>query len=196
MNPTLELEKTIYLMNQLEEMPAPQVAMAGRSNVGKSSLINCLAGRKSLAKISATPGKTRSLNFYRVKPDEFYLVDLPGYGYARCSMSEREKWGKLIDAYLRNNHWLRAVAVLLDSRLTPQKIDLELVSYLQGAGIPMIPVLTKIDKTKQKDCAQRQRQWQNILGSENLPLLCSAKTGMGRDALWRAMREAAGATAE
>ncbi|GAB6176715.1 ribosome biogenesis GTP-binding protein YihA/YsxC [Desulfobaculum senezii] len=190
MHPMLELEKTIYLMNQLEEMPAPQVAMAGRSNVGKSSLINSLAGRKKLAKISSTPGKTRSLNFYKVKPDDFYLVDLPGYGYAKCSKTEREKWAKLIDAYLKRNEWLRAVAVLLDSRLTPQKIDLELVGYLQELGIDIIPILTKADKVKQKERSQRQNQWQNILGGAK-PIISSSKTGMGQDQIWTALREAA-----
>lgn len=194
MNPMLELEKTIYLMNQLEEMPAPQVAMAGRSNVGKSSLINALGGRKKLAKISSTPGKTRSLNFYMVKPDNYYLVDLPGYGYARCSKSERDKWARLIEAYLQKNTWLRAVAVLLDSRLTPQKIDLELVSYLQDLRIDIIPVLTKADKVKQKDRSQRQRQWQNILGMDSLPICCSAKSGLGINQVWQALREAASDT--
>ena len=89
---TVILEKTIYTIDQLGEMPLPQLALAGRSNVGKSSLLNKLTGRKNLAKISSTPGKTRSLNFYRVSPEEFYLVDLPGYGYARCSKTERVSW--------------------------------------------------------------------------------------------------------
>ena len=86
--PTVILEKTVYVPDQLEDMPLPQLALAGRSNVGKSSLLNRLAGRKHLAKTSSTPGKTRSLNFYRVSPENFYLVDLPGYGYARCSKTE------------------------------------------------------------------------------------------------------------
>ncbi|SKA71262.1 ribosome biogenesis GTP-binding protein YihA/YsxC [Desulfobaculum bizertense] len=192
MNPILELEKTIYLMNQLEDMPLPQVAMAGRSNVGKSSLVNALAGRKSLAKISSTPGKTRSLNFYRVVPDNFYLVDLPGYGYARCSKTERDKWARLIEAYLTKNEWLKAVAVLLDSRLPPQKIDMELVSYLQALRIPMIPIMTKSDKVKQKDCAQRQRQWKNIIGDNTKILVSSSKTGSGLNKIWATIRDASG----
>ncbi len=143
------LERTIYTMDQLAEMPLPQLALAGRSNVGKSSLLNRLAGRKNLAKTSATPGKTRSLNFYRVEPENFYLVDLPGYGYARCSKTERQKWGELINRYLYKNTRLFGVVALLDSRIPPQPIDLELISFITQQGINVIPVLTKADKCKQ-----------------------------------------------
>ncbi len=191
MDQTLTLEKTVYTLDQLEEIQAPQTALAGRSNVGKSSLINCLAGRKGLARISSTPGKTRSLNFYRVRPDEFYVVDLPGYGYARYSKAERVKWGKLIETYLNPNPWLRAVAVLLDCRLTPQKNDLELVSYLNSLSIEIIAVLTKADKCKQNEQAARRKQWQNILSRSGPPLAFSSKTGKGRDKLWELLRAAA-----
>lgn len=184
MNRTIELIKTIYEIKQLESFEEPQIALAGRSNVGKSSLVNRLAGRKSLAKISSKPGKTRSLNYYRVDPDGYYLVDLPGYGYAKCSKQERAKWAKLIEAYIHDNANLRAVAVLLDSRLTPQKIDLELTSYLRSLGIPIIPVLTKADKPKQRERAKLQNQWQDILQQERAPILFSSKTGMGEAKLW------------
>lgn len=189
MNRTIELVKTIYEIKQLESLDEPQIALAGRSNVGKSSLVNRLAGRKSLAKISSKPGKTRSLNYYRVNPDGFYLVDLPGYGYARCSQSEREKWGKLIEAYMTANPGLKAVVVLLDARLTPQKLDLELTSYLRGLGIPVIPVLTKSDKPKQRERAALQNQWKEILQQPRLPLLFSSKTGMGEEKLWNVLAE-------
>ena len=184
MNRTVELVKTIYEIEQLETVEAPQVALAGRSNVGKSSLVNCLAGNKSLAKISSKPGKTRSLNYYLVHPDEFYMVDLPGYGYARCSKAEREKWAKLINVYITGTPQLKAVAVLLDSRIPPQKIDLELTSYLASLSIPVLPVLTKADKTKQRDRSKLQNQWQDILKHDRRPLLFSSITGMGRDALF------------
>ncbi|MBU1003119.1 MAG: ribosome biogenesis GTP-binding protein YihA/YsxC [Proteobacteria bacterium] len=184
-----ELEKTIYLMDQLTEMPAPQVAMAGRSNVGKSSLINSLAGRKKLAKISSSPGKTRSLNFYRVTPGDFYLVDLPGYGYARTSKSERALWGQVIDSYVQDNPWLKAVAVLLDSRHSPQKIDLELVTYLQSIGMTIIPVMTKADKPKQREREQVRKQWATFLDGQK-PLVTSAETGLGMDLLWAALQAA------
>lgn len=190
MHRTLEIVKTAFTPDQLEAYPQPQIALAGRSNVGKSSLINCLAGRKSLAKISSTPGKTRSLNFYQVAPDDFLLVDFPGYGYARTSKTERAKWGTLIDGYLRETRMLRAVAVLLDSRLTPQKLDLELVGYLQSMNIAVIAVLTKADKCKQRELAARQKEWRDILKGP-APLVFSSKTGRGRDKLWDIMAAAA-----
>ena len=188
----LILEETIYTLEQLKPLDAPQVALAGRSNVGKSSLINCLAGRKGLAKISSTPGKTRSLNYYRVAPDGFYLVDLPGYGYARCSKVERAKWAKLIQAYMRNNPHLRAVVALLDSRLPPQKIDMELTTYIRDLGISLIPILTKSDKTKQRERAKIQQQWQRLLDTPGLPMCVSSKSGMNRDKLWDLLAESAG----
>ncbi|MBI9078261.1 MAG: YihA family ribosome biogenesis GTP-binding protein [Pseudodesulfovibrio sp.] len=189
MNRTIELVKTIYEIKQLEDFDEPQIALAGRSNVGKSSLVNRLAGRKKLAKISSTPGKTRSLNYYRVEPDGFFLVDLPGYGYAKCSKVERAKWAKLIEAYMVNNNRIKAVAVLLDSRLTPQKLDLELTSYLRGMGIPIIPILTKSDKPKQRERAKLQNQWQDILQLTKAPILFSSKTGLGEDKLWDTLAE-------
>jgi len=189
MNRTIELVKTIYEIKQLEDFDEPQIALAGRSNVGKSSLVNRLAGRKKLAKISSTPGKTRSLNYYRVNPDGFFLVDLPGYGYAKCSKSERAKWAKLIEAYMTDNPQIKAVAVLLDSRLTPQKLDLELTAYLRSMGIPIIPVLTKSDKPKQRERAKLQNQWQDILQQHKAPILFSSKTGMGEEKLWNTLAE-------
>ncbi|MGE4292588.1 MAG: ribosome biogenesis GTP-binding protein YihA/YsxC [Desulfovibrio sp.] len=189
MNRSLELVKTVFEPNQLEVLDAPQVALAGRSNVGKSSLVNCLAGRKSLARISSTPGKTRSLNFYLVKPDDFFLVDLPGYGYAKTSKTERAKWGKLIERYVTGTRMLTCMAVLLDSRLPPQRIDLELVAYLKSMGIPLLAVLTKADKCKQKDLAQRVSEWRDLLGADSVPLPFSSKTGRGRDKLWNLLAE-------
>ena len=183
MHITFDLEHTIYLTSQLTEFELPQIALAGRSNVGKSSLINALAGRKKLAKISATPGKTRSLNFYRVQPLDYYLVDLPGYGYARCSKSERDKWAALIDRYLTTCRELKALLLLIDCRLPPQKPDLDLAAYARGHNMVTLPVLTKADKCPQRDRAARVREWQAILGSES-PLVVSAVTGLGIAELW------------
>lgn len=189
MTSSLTLEKTIYTLDQLVEMPLPQLALAGRSNVGKSSLLNKLASRKKLAKTSSTPGKTRSLNFYRVNPESFYLVDLPGYGYARCSKAERNKWAMLITKYLQNNPYLFAVIALFDSRLSPQALDRELVAYMQDQGLKIMPILTKADKCKQHLRQANQHAWQEILQTPTLPLLTSSQTGMNIDKLWQFCRD-------
>lgn len=189
--PQLTIEATIFTIKQLEDMPlGAQVAMAGRSNVGKSSLINCLAARKKgLAKISATPGKTRSLNFYKVGQENLHLVDLPGYGYARCSKSEREHWAKLVDRYIKlTGDQLRAVAVLLDCRLDPQRLDRELTAYLSNQGKRIIPVLTKADKCKQSERSASVKNWKALLPG-SAPLLFSSKTGQGRSELWQRILE-------
>ncbi|MEF3695864.1 ribosome biogenesis GTP-binding protein YihA/YsxC [Desulfolutivibrio sp.] len=178
----MTLTDTIYLPSQLKPVPAPQVALAGRSNVGKSTLVNMLGSRKGLAKISATPGKTRSLNFYHIRPGDFYLVDLPGYGYARCAKTEREKWAKLIDVYLTDNPWLRAVMAVVDCRLPPQALDLDLLAYASGQGLPTMVVLTKADKCSQREREAKKRVWADILAAP--PLVFSGKTGLGRTALW------------
>lgn len=193
MQPSLELIATIYTPEQLATAPldAPQIALAGRSNVGKSSLVNRLAGSKKLAKTSSTPGKTRSINFYRVHPAGYHLVDLPGYGYARISKAERAKWGELIEAYLRKASGLRAVAVLLDSRLDPQRLDIDMVSWLRQAGTPALAVLTKADKCTQRDLSRRQAQWRDLMRTPAPPLLFSSATGKGLTGLWRSLDEAA-----
>ncbi|MFU2208943.1 ribosome biogenesis GTP-binding protein YihA/YsxC [Solidesulfovibrio sp. C21] len=188
---SLALLATAYLTDQIPVVDAPQVALAGRSNVGKSTLVNCLAGRKGLAKISATPGKTRSLNFYMAQAAGYCLVDLPGYGYARCSMAEREKWAKLIDAYLKKTSQLRAVTALVDCRLPPQRLDVELVDWLRSRHIPVLVVLTKADKCKQRDQEARKKEWRELARPAFPPILFSGKTGLGREALCRVLAEAA-----
>lgn len=184
MRKILHLEKTIYGQADLVAPDAPQIALAGRSNVGKSSLLNRLAGRKQLAKTSSTPGKTQSINLYRIEPGDVYLVDLPGYGYARRSKEERAKWAALIERYLSGTAWLRAVAVLLDCRLPPQASDLDMVAWLRASDIPVIGVLTKIDKCKKREQQSQQTRWAGLLGGEK-PVLFSSVTGAGYDDLWR-----------
>ncbi len=181
----LTLESTAYTTGQLPVLNTPQIAMAGRSNVGKSSLINALAGRKKLAKVSSSPGKTRSVNFYLVSPYDFYLVDLPGYGYARASHEERRKWARVLDKYLVETPQLKGLALLLDCRLTPQALDLELADYAQANSLQILPVLTKADKCNQKERQARQTEWQDILGVR--PLLVSAHRRSGIDRMWRAL---------
>ena len=185
----LVLEKTAYTPGQLSGMALPQVAMAGRSNVGKSSLINTMGGRKKLAKTSSTPGKTRSINFYLVKPENFYLVDLPGYGYARCSKTEREKWSQLIQTFLEQNARLRAVVMLIDSRLEPQLLDLELAQYIKSLNIKLIAVLTKADKCRQNHLSRIRQTWTQLLGLSSPAVIFSSKTGLGREQLWEVLLE-------
>lgn len=189
MNPVLTLETTAYTLEQLISLPEAQIALAGRSNVGKSSLINALAGRKKLAKVSSTPGKTRSVNYYRVTPHDFYLVDLPGYGYARASHTEREKWARLLERYLVECSSLKALALLLDSRLEPQKLDKNLASFARTNGLNIVPVLTKADKCSQRERANRQNEWQDLLGTR--PIVTSSSNRYGIDNLWRALVETA-----
>ncbi len=188
MQPQLILEDTIYTMDQLRKVDTPQIALAGRSNVGKSSLINALAGRKKLARISSTPGKTQSLNYYRVEPGSFYLVDLPGYGYARAAKSDREKWAKLINAYLTGTPELKALAILLDCRVSPQKLDIDLTAYARNIHIPLLPILTKADKCKQRERASRQQEWASLLQGTR-PIISSSESGIGLTAIWDAIRE-------
>lgn len=192
MNRSFDLVKTAYEISQLTPSDEPQIALAGRSNVGKSSLINCMANRKGLAKISSTPGKTQSVNFFRISPGDYTLVDLPGYGYARRSQAERAKWGKLIEHFLTSNPGLKAVAILIDVRVTPQQSDLELVSWLRHANIPILPVLTKCDKVNQREQAARQREWRDLLGGAATPICFSSVTRQGRDALWAALDDRIG----
>ena len=187
MNRTFDLVKTAYELSQLTPTGEPQVAMAGRSNVGKSSLINCLAQRKGLAKTSSTPGKTQSVNFFQIEPGGYTLVDLPGYGYARRSQAERAKWGQLIEHFLTKSTGLKAVALLIDVRVPPQKSDLELVAWLRHANIRILPVLTKCDKVNQREASARQREWRDLLGGMATPICFSSVTGQGREALWDAL---------
>jgi GTP-binding protein len=195
MRTTLTLELTAYTKDQLIARPLPQVALAGRSNVGKSSLINALAGRKGLAKVSSTPGKTKSINFFLVSPGNFFLVDLPGYGYAQASKTDRAKWARLIETYLAGPPRPMAVAVLLDSRLSPQRSDLDMCAWLGAAGVPLLAVLTKADKCKQTDREARRKQWAALLPEGSRVLVASAKTGLGIKELWVALFSAAGAPA-
>ncbi len=165
------------------ESALPEFAFIGRSNVGKSSLINMLARRKDLAKVSGTPGKTRLINFFTINGD-WTLVDLPGYGYAKVSRNERGDFSAFVAAYLRGRANLRGTFVLIDSRLGPQKLDLEFVRWMVGCGLAFVLVFTKADKvagaTAQKNIAAFAARMREISGDAPEVLLTSSKLGLGR----------------
>ena len=164
----------------------PEYAFIGRSNVGKSSLINMLTGVKGLAKTSGRPGKTQLINHFLIN-DEWYLVDLPGYGYARTSKTSREKWDSMMREYFLHREQLTNTFVLIDSRIPPQRIDLEFIAFLGSNGVPLTIVFTKTDKEKQREVMGNIKLMKKALAEmwEELPpmLLTSSLTGQGRDAL-------------
>jgi GTP-binding protein len=162
----------------------PEFAFIGRSNVGKSSLINMLVNRKSLAKTSSTPGKTQTINHFLVN-NQWYLVDLPGYGYASVSKSSRFQWGKMIEDYLKNRKNLFCTFVLLDARLKPQAIDIDFITWMGENNLPLAIILTKSDKIKQQELAKSKKAIEAKLLElwEELPPLfvSSSEKKLGRD---------------
>lgn len=164
----------------------PEFAFIGRSNVGKSSLINMLTGVKGLAKTSGRPGKTQLINHFLIN-NEWYLVDLPGYGYARTSKSTREQFSQMIRDYFLHRKELVNTYVLIDSRIPPQRIDLEFIEFLGVNGVPLTLVFTKTDKEKQREVMGNIKRMKQELSQlwEELPpmLLTSSLTGYGREAL-------------
>jgi len=168
---------SFYDYAQLPKDKRPQIAFAGRSNVGKSSLLNKITGQKKLAKVSRTPGKTRSLNFYLVN-DRFYFVDLPGYGYARVSKSEHARWAKLLDEYLERSERLVGLVILLDSRRDPSELDHQLLSWLAERELPGIAIVTKADKLNRDKINRRVKQIESQFGLPAIPF--SIITGVGK----------------
>lgn len=162
----------------------PEYAFIGRSNVGKSSLINMLVNNKKLAKTSSKPGKTQTINHFLINKN-WYLVDLPGYGYASISKAIREKWQKMISDYLIKRENLQIIFVLIDSRLEPQKIDLEFISNLGASGIPFALIFTKTDKISPSKVQSNVQKFYNKLAEEweEMPyrMLSSSETGKGRE---------------
>ena len=177
---------------QCPEDKLPEFAFIGRSNVGKSSLINMLTSRKELARVSSNPGKTQSLNYFLID-QSWYLVDLPGYGYAKVSKKERSQWSGMIRDYLKLRENLVCTFVLVDSRIEAQKIDIDFVNWLGRNGIPFVFIFTKVDKLK---ASQRSKQLQSIRNAfleywEELPVQfeCSAISGEGRDEILTFIQE-------
>lgn len=181
----IEFVKSVSVLDQLPKTKLPEVALAGRSNVGKSSFINTLFNRKGLAKTSSTPGKTRTLNYYIVD-NKFYLVDLPGFGYAKVSKSERNYWERVLIKYFQNNINISRVIHFIDSRHKPTQLDIVLNRFLVELDIPYIILLNKVDKLKQSELAKVKREitefFPELSMGDNLFLFSSVK-GTGKKEL-------------
>ncbi len=181
----VDLETVCGVTSKLPENTLPEIAFAGKSNVGKSSLINALMNRKSYARISATPGKTQTINFYNINR-EFYLVDLPGYGYAKVSEQEKQKWGQMVERYLHGSKQLRAVFLLIDIRHDPSANDKMMYDWIVAQGYHPIIIATKLDKIKR---SQKDKQLKAVRQGLGLPggatvIPFSSVTKQGRDEVW------------
>ena len=180
-----ELETVCGITSKLPENAFPEVAFAGKSNVGKSSLINGLLNRKSLARTSSQPGKTQTINFYKVNGD-LYLVDLPGYGYAKVSNEIKAKWGRMIENYLHGSKQLKAVFLLVDIRHEPSANDKDMYQWIVAQGYEPVIIATKLDKIKRSQVQKQMKilkEGLNLLpGTQLIPF--SAETKQGRDEIW------------
>lgn len=177
---------------QLPQSDLPEVVFSGRSNVGKSSLINKIVNRKALARVSATPGKTATINFFNV--DEFNLVDLPGYGYAKVSHAEKQRWADLMEGYFADNRNFALVIQICDMRHKPTQADIDMINFLIEADMPMIVVLTKKDKLNKTEQAKQLAMYTELLNGETELFPFSALNGEGteeiREAIERYVEEA------
>lgn len=182
---SVNLETVCGITSKIPDNPFNEVAFAGKSNVGKSSMINALLNRKSLARTSAQPGKTQTINFYNVN-DAMYLVDLPGYGYAKTSASEKEKWGKMIENYLHTSKKLQAVFLLIDIRHDPSANDKMMYDWMVYQGFTPIIIATKLDKIKRSQIQKNVKAIREGLkvkpGTVIIPF--SSETKQGMDELW------------
>lgn len=181
----VDLETVCGITSTLPQNTRPEIAFAGKSNVGKSSLINALMNRKSFARISATPGKTQTINFYNIN-DEIYLVDLPGYGYAKVSQKEKENWGKMIEKYLHTSKQLQAVFLLIDIRHEPSANDKMMYDWIVSQGCHPIIIATKMDKLKRSQVSKHIKMVRQGLGllPETRLIPFSSVTKQGREEIW------------
>lgn len=189
----VSLDIVCGVTSKIPETGRPEVAFAGKSNVGKSSLINGLMNRKALARTSSQPGKTQTINFYNVN-EEMYLVDLPGYGFAKVSQAEKEKWGKMIEKYLHTSKNLKAVFLLIDIRHEPSANDKMMYDWILDQGFAPIIIATKLDKLKRSQVQKQMKIIKETLrlrpGTTVIPF--SAETKQGRDEIWGLIDELTG----
>lgn len=177
-------------LEALPQQDLPEIALVGRSNVGKSSLINKIVNRKGLAKSSSTPGKTRTINFFIIN-DNWHLVDLPGYGYARVSQQERNRWQKMIEKYLQKRGQLRGVIMLLDIRHEPNQNDRLMKNWLLASELPLLLIATKADKISRGNRAKHLAVIRRALNLEvaDTPIVFSAQTGEGAEEIKASIME-------
>lgn len=184
----VSLETVCGITSALPDNTLPEVAFAGKSNVGKSSLINALMMRKSLARTSSQPGKTQTINFYRIN-DDLYLVDLPGYGFAKVPESEKKKWGVMVENYLQKSRMLRAVFLLVDIRHAPGEHDKMMYDWILRQGYEPIIICTKLDKIKRSQKEKQLKLVRETLAVKSGTKLFafSAETKQGREEIWEEM---------
>lgn len=182
---SVNLETVCGITSTLPENSLPEIAFAGKSNVGKSSLINGLMNRKNYARTSAQPGKTQTINFYNIN-NELYFVDLPGYGYANASVEVKAKWGKMIERYLHNSKQLKAVFLLIDIRHEPSANDVQMYQWIVEQGFMPVIIATKLDKIKRSQVAKQIKLIKNTLsmGPESTILPYSALSKQGREEIY------------
>lgn len=188
---SLSLDTVCGITSRLPENVLPEFAFAGKSNVGKSSMINALVNRKSFARTSSEPGKTQTINFYNVNK-ELYLVDLPGYGYAKTSMETREKWGKMIERYLHTSKVLKQVFLLVDIRHEPSQNDVNMYDWIKYQGFSPVVIATKSDKLNRSQLPRQVKLVRDTLGMEKEEILIpfSAENKQGRDEIWDVIKGA------
>lgn len=186
---SVNLETVCGITSPLPQNELPEFAFAGKSNVGKSSLINALMNRKAYARTSAQPGKTQTINFYNIN-EQFYYVDLPGYGYARVSEETKAKWGKMIERYLHQSKQLKYVFLLIDIRHDPSENDKQMYEWIVHQGFEPVVIATKLDKIKRSQLQKQLKAIRTGLGMRGTIIPFSAETKQGREEIWSVLESA------
>jgi len=187
-----EYVKSVVLRKDYPGEPLPEVAFAGRSNVGKSSLLNTLLNKKNLARISSTPGRTQTINFFRIN-QKFFFVDLPGYGFAHVPMEVRKKWRPMVEEFLKDDARLRLVILIVDVRRDPNPEDATLLEWFRHYSLNFLVVMTKVDKVSRNEADKHKRELKNSFGlTEDKIIPFSAVTGEGRNEIWKKIEWAVG----
>jgi GTP-binding protein len=185
----VELYKAVYSPEDLPQTPFNEVAFVGRSNVGKSSLLNTIVNNFKLARVSSEPGKTRSINFYLVN-QRFFLVDLPGYGFARVPLREQKRWKELIESYLKGRDRLKGIFLLIDSRVGPTEKDKQMKDWLDFYSIPYVVIATKVDKLKSSERKKLEEKVRRAFKDESVRIVpFSSKTREGREQVLKILND-------